>query len=228
MNRQNTMMADSHGDIWVQLVAAASRKPGMFHGNDDEMRAQMLRALRLSGEAGFSLRRLATIWRNERWRQMATRWCQTTVGRATFHISTWDWMIRLRTDDVCLDVWLLERPVLTRDSSGSWHSDRSRARSRSCPATLRGSSRPRIGKRSAPLSAPSAPESRYRSSSTRVNLARWSAMRANEIQSYCEPSTTADTGTFTRGCCARQRYDFPTSTASRVSRKGRVASCCMY
>ncbi|KAJ6436772.1 Maltose permease MAL31 [Purpureocillium lavendulum] len=99
MNRQDAMMADSHGDIWVQLVAAASEKPGMFHGNDDEMKAQMRRALRLSGEPGFPQHRLATIWRNERWRQMATRWCQTTVGRATFQISTWDWMIRLRIDD---------------------------------------------------------------------------------------------------------------------------------
>ncbi|KAJ6439243.1 integral membrane protein [Purpureocillium lavendulum] len=99
MNRRDTMMADSHGDIWVQLVAAASKEPGMFHGNDDEMKAQMRRALRLSGEPGFPLRRLATIWRYERWRQMATRWCQTTVGRATFEISTWDWMIRLRIDD---------------------------------------------------------------------------------------------------------------------------------
>ncbi|GJN76064.1 hypothetical protein PLICBS_010175 [Purpureocillium lilacinum] len=35
MNRQDTMMADSHGDIWAQLVAAVSEKPGMFHGNDD-------------------------------------------------------------------------------------------------------------------------------------------------------------------------------------------------
>ena len=147
MNRQDAMMADSHGDIWVQLVAAASEKPGMFHGNDDEMKAQMRRALRLSGEPGFPQRRLATIWRNERWRQMATRWCQATVGRATFQISTWDWMIRLRIDDVCLDGRVLERPVLTRDSSGSWHSDKSCTRSRSCPATLRGSSRPRTGKR---------------------------------------------------------------------------------
>lgn len=64
----------------------------MFHGNDDEMRAQMLRALRLSGEAGFPLRRLATVWRNERWRQMTTRWFETAVGRANFQISIWDWI----------------------------------------------------------------------------------------------------------------------------------------
>lgn len=94
-------MADSHGDIWVQLVAAASKKPGIFHGNGAEMEEQMLRALHLSGDVGFPLRRLATIWRNERWRQMTTRWCDTTVGRATFQISTWDWMIGHRTDDVC-------------------------------------------------------------------------------------------------------------------------------
>jgi len=147
MNRRDTMMADSHGDIWVQLVAVASRKPGMFQGNDDGMRAQMRRALCLSGEPGFPLGRLATIWRNERWRQMATRWCQTTVGRATFQISTWDWMIRLRIEDVCLDGWLLERPALARDSSGSWHFGRRCRRSHNCPAMPRSSSRPRIGRR---------------------------------------------------------------------------------
>lgn len=39
------MMADSHGDIWVQLVAAASKNPEIFHGNVSEMEEQMLRAL---------------------------------------------------------------------------------------------------------------------------------------------------------------------------------------
>ncbi|KJZ70998.1 hypothetical protein HIM_09609 [Hirsutella minnesotensis 3608] len=99
MNRRDPTMGDSHGDIWVQLVAAASKDPNIFHGNVAEMEAQMLRALHLGGEASFPLRRLVTIWRNERWRQMTTRRCETTVGRATFQISTWDWMICHRTDD---------------------------------------------------------------------------------------------------------------------------------
>ncbi len=93
-------MVDSHGDIWMQLVAAASRDPDMFHGNCDQIEAQMLDALELDRDAGFPKRRLVTIWRNKRWRAMTTEWCQTTVGRTTFQISTWDWMICFRIDDV--------------------------------------------------------------------------------------------------------------------------------
>ncbi|KAI9148688.1 hypothetical protein HJFPF1_10729 [Paramyrothecium foliicola] len=33
------------------------------------------------------------VWRNERWKAMITPWCGTAVGRATFKISTWEWMI---------------------------------------------------------------------------------------------------------------------------------------
>ncbi|PWI64376.1 hypothetical protein PCL_10514 [Purpureocillium lilacinum] len=84
---------DSHGDIRVQLLATASKEPDIFHGNVTEMEEQMLRSLRLGGEVSFPLHRLATIWRNERWRQMTTRLCEAMVGRATFQISTWDWMI---------------------------------------------------------------------------------------------------------------------------------------
>ncbi|KAJ6437560.1 6-hydroxy-D-nicotine oxidase [Purpureocillium lavendulum] len=99
MNRRDTTMADSHGDIWVQLATAASGRPGNFRGTVDEMKEQMLDALRLSSDTGFPLSRLVAIWRNERWRHMTTRWCETTVGRATFQISTWDWMICNRIDD---------------------------------------------------------------------------------------------------------------------------------
>ncbi|PWI64626.1 hypothetical protein PCL_09483 [Purpureocillium lilacinum] len=99
MNRRDPTLADSHGDIWVQLATAASERPGIFHGTVDEMKEQMLDALRLSSDTSFPLTRLVIIWRNERWRQMTTRWCETTVGRATFQITTWDWMICHRTDD---------------------------------------------------------------------------------------------------------------------------------
>lgn len=91
MNRQDPILADSHGEIWAQVAAANSQKPGVFRGTSAEMEAPMMHALRLSGEIQFPLRRLVTIWRNERWRAMTTRWCTTTVGRASFQISTWDW-----------------------------------------------------------------------------------------------------------------------------------------
>ncbi|GJN78664.1 hypothetical protein PLIIFM63780_002173 [Purpureocillium lilacinum] len=99
MNRRDPTMADSHGDIWVQLSTVASERPGIFHGTVDEMKEQMRDALRLSSDTGFPLTRLVIIWRNERWRQMTTRWCETTVGRATFQTTTWEWMICHRIDD---------------------------------------------------------------------------------------------------------------------------------
>ena len=102
MNRPDPTMADSHGDIWVQLATAASERPGIFHGTVDEMKEQMRDTLRLSSDTGFPLSRLVAVWRNERWRQMTTLWCETAVGRATFQISTWDWMICNRIDDVCI------------------------------------------------------------------------------------------------------------------------------
>ncbi|KAJ6439059.1 DNA repair protein rad10 [Purpureocillium lavendulum] len=100
MNRRDPTMAESPGDIWVQLATAVSERPAIFHGTVAEMEEQMLGALRLSGAVGFPLPWLVTIWRNERWQQMTTRWCETTVGCATFQLTTWDWMICHRTDDV--------------------------------------------------------------------------------------------------------------------------------
>lgn len=48
------------------------------------MTKQMLSALRLSGDVFFPLRRLVIIWRNGRWGQITTQWCETAIGRATF------------------------------------------------------------------------------------------------------------------------------------------------
>ena len=104
MNRPNPIMADSHGDIWVQLATAASERPGIFHGTVDEIKEQMR----------FPLSRLVAIRRNERWRQMTTLWCETAVGRATFQITTWDWMICHPSTMCVSDGWLLETSGLTR------------------------------------------------------------------------------------------------------------------
>lgn len=100
LNRKVIAKADSHGDIWLQAVEKASRDPGAFQGRMEDIMGQMADALQLHDESGVPLRRLATLWRNERWRGMITRWCGTVVGRATFRISTWDWMISCRIDDV--------------------------------------------------------------------------------------------------------------------------------
>ncbi|RSL85735.1 hypothetical protein CEP52_016048 [Fusarium oligoseptatum] len=99
VNRQDPAMADSHGQVWMQVVAASSQDPELFRGKAAEVEEQMMDILQLGSEKLFPTRRLATIWRNERWREMATRWCETSIGRATFKISAWDWMISYRIDD---------------------------------------------------------------------------------------------------------------------------------
>jgi hypothetical protein len=95
-------MADSHGEIWAQVVAAASQDPQLFEGKPSKVEKQVVHALQLSSEITFPLRRLVTVWRNERWRAITTDWCRTTIGRTTFQISTWEWMISYRIDDVGL------------------------------------------------------------------------------------------------------------------------------
>ncbi|KAK7592398.1 hypothetical protein V3481_007017 [Fusarium oxysporum f. sp. vasinfectum] len=99
VNRQDPGMADSHGQVWVQVVAASSQDPKLFSGTAVQVKDQMTDVLQLGSDKQFPTRRLATIWRNKRWREMATRWCETSIGRATFKISTWDWMISYRIDD---------------------------------------------------------------------------------------------------------------------------------
>ena len=93
-------MMDSHGQIWVQVVAASSQDPELFQGRCADVEKQMIDVLQLRSEVRFPIRRLVTVWRNKRWRAITTRWCETMVGRATFQISMWDWMISYRIDDV--------------------------------------------------------------------------------------------------------------------------------
>ncbi|OBS17228.1 hypothetical protein FPOA_12258 [Fusarium poae] len=99
VNRQDPAMADSHGQVWMQVAAASSQDPDLFRGKAAQVEDQMIDVLQLGSDKHFPTRRLATIWRNERWREMATRWCETSIGRATFKISAWDWMISYRIDD---------------------------------------------------------------------------------------------------------------------------------
>ncbi len=103
MNRKDPSLPDSHGQIWVQLISAAAQDAKLFRGTNSVVEAQMLDFLQLGSEVRFPVRRLVTLWKNERWNAMITLWCDTAVGRATFQISTWDWMASYRIDDVsCL------------------------------------------------------------------------------------------------------------------------------
>ncbi|KFA76187.1 hypothetical protein S40288_10098 [Stachybotrys chartarum IBT 40288] len=77
-NRRDITRPDSHGYIWLQAVTAESQKENMFHGKVEDMLGQMSDTLQLHDEAGVPLRRLVTLWRNERWKAMITN---TIVGR---------------------------------------------------------------------------------------------------------------------------------------------------
>jgi hypothetical protein len=99
-NRRDLALADSHGQIWAQLAAAAAEDSSLFKGSGAEVQARLLDMLGLDSDGRFPMRRLITIWNHERWREMTTRWCKTAVGRATFAISSWEWMVSSRIDDV--------------------------------------------------------------------------------------------------------------------------------
>lgn len=99
-NRLGSTLPDSHGQIWMELVALANADHSLFRGNQGLVHNEMLQALHLSGQVKFPIRRLATLWKNTSWQPMITRWCRTAIGRATFNVSLWEEVARYRIDDV--------------------------------------------------------------------------------------------------------------------------------
>jgi hypothetical protein len=84
----------------MALEALADADPTLFQGSNGPIQQEMLEKLGLSGRVPFPMRRLVTLWRNESWHNMAERWCQTPIGRATFNVSLWEEMARCRVDEV--------------------------------------------------------------------------------------------------------------------------------
>lgn len=84
----------------MQIVSAATRNKALFQGKKAVVEGQVLDILRLDGVDRFPVSRLVTLWKNNRWRCMITRWCETEIDRATFNISTWDWMASYGIDSV--------------------------------------------------------------------------------------------------------------------------------
>ncbi|KAG8664372.1 uncharacterized protein FPOAC1_013710 [Fusarium poae] len=103
VNRRDLNLPDSHGQIWLQLASASERDPTLFsperNKNKQALERRMLDILCLGSETRFPVSRLVTLWKNERWRPVITRWCRTPIGRATFNISIWDRMAAYRIDD---------------------------------------------------------------------------------------------------------------------------------
>jgi hypothetical protein len=121
-NRRDVAKPDSNGDVWLQAVAAESQRAGIFHGSVEDMKEQMGHILQLHGEASVPLPRLVTLWRNDCWKMMATRLCNTVIGRVILRISTLVWMISCRIDEVSAaqaGKWLSITDKPSHNSSGS-------------------------------------------------------------------------------------------------------------
>lgn len=84
----------------MELVALAAAENTLFQGSNGPIQDEMLQTLGLSSRVAFPIRRLVTLWKNSHWREVITRWCQTSIGRATFNVSLWEEMARCRIDDV--------------------------------------------------------------------------------------------------------------------------------
>ena len=99
-NRQDLLLPDSHGQIWTQLALASQNNKLLLRGKKTEVESEMLDLLQLRDAPRFPISRLITLWQNERWQSIITRWCETAVGRELFNISTWEWMASCRIDNV--------------------------------------------------------------------------------------------------------------------------------
>lgn len=97
----------TQGDLWCYAVAFHDKHPELMTGPSIRMEYYLRAALCLVGTAATPLPRLITLWKNRRWRQLATQWCATALGRDTFRFFTWDWMMATRLHDVCLPSLLL-------------------------------------------------------------------------------------------------------------------------
>ncbi|KAL9568922.1 hypothetical protein ACKAV7_006936 [Fusarium commune] len=121
-NRRDLTLPDSHGQIWLQLASASDRDPTLFSSaknkNKQALERRMLDILCLRSEIRFPISRLVTLWKNERWRPMITRWCQTQIGRAIFNISIWDCMASYRIDDDLMPA--IERLMATACGADWW------------------------------------------------------------------------------------------------------------
>jgi hypothetical protein len=99
-NREDSILPDTHGQIWAELATLSSKDETLFVGTSAAMEQQILEKLGLNGRARFPIKRLCTLWKNSKWKEMMTRWCQSAIGRLTFNLSTCEWMAGCRIDEV--------------------------------------------------------------------------------------------------------------------------------
>lgn len=100
-NRYDTLLPDSHCDKWMLLTLAHAQDNALFDGTKTEIQHRIRHLLRLGPRDSFPAARVVTLWRNNRWRDMLTRWCETEIGRSMLtKLSTLEWMASLHIDSV--------------------------------------------------------------------------------------------------------------------------------
>jgi hypothetical protein len=100
-NRSGTVLPDSHSQIWTELATCAEQdKSGrLFSSAREEVELRMSRLLQLNGREQFPVRRLAILWKNDRWRAFVTRLCERKMGKDLFNISIFQNLSSYRIDD---------------------------------------------------------------------------------------------------------------------------------
>ncbi|KAI9799287.1 MAG: hypothetical protein M1833_004165 [Piccolia ochrophora] len=97
-NRRDKMLPDTHGSIWMELIACEEQDPRRFSGRSASTRQEILKMLDL-GDSKLPVKRLVTLWNNTSWKPRITKWCSSGLGVATFNLTSWDEMARRRIDE---------------------------------------------------------------------------------------------------------------------------------
>ena len=100
-NRESATLADSNAQVWNEIVTLSAKRQTYL--SDDKL-LQTFKQLQLAScKDLYPIRRLGTLWRNNRWNQFITKWCRTSIGRSTFGISRFDELASSRLDNVRLE-----------------------------------------------------------------------------------------------------------------------------
>lgn len=100
INRQDATLPDKNGYIWRQACVAIKHDPSILQGNHESIVRRLTKILDLGSMPQFPTARMVTIRRSSVWGKLADDWCNTRLGRDTFHLSSWSWMLTSRLHQV--------------------------------------------------------------------------------------------------------------------------------
>lgn len=122
VNRPDLSLPDGHGQIWAQMVSAKGQDSTLFQESNGPIITQVDKFFRFSGQK-FPQRRLVTLWKAKQWNDIISQWCNTSIGRPRFNISSWDAMAGCRIEDVGNpSIYRSRNRLNIHGSSGSYHS----------------------------------------------------------------------------------------------------------